>query len=69
MNDNTITKGSVVRYKNSWMEVTAAFKRHVNLGHIFHGKTTIKKVPLSEVYEDHDAWHKEWEQSDTYKCM
>lgn len=69
MNDNTITKGSVVKYKDGWMEVTAVFKNHVNLGHIFYGKTTIKKVPLNEVFEDRDAWYKEWEQSETYKCM
>lgn len=64
-----IVKGTVVRYKDGWMEVTARFKNHVNLGHIFYGRTKIKKVPLSEVYADHDAWYAQWQQSDTYKCM
>ena len=47
----TIDKGSVVKYKDGWMEVTARFNHHVNLGHIFQSKTTIKKVPLNEVFE------------------
>lgn len=64
-----IIKGSIVKYKDSWMEVTARFKNHVNLGRIFHGKTTIKGVPLTEVKEDHDEWYKVWEQSETYQCM
>lgn len=64
-----LRKGSVVHYKDGWMTVTAVFKNHVNLGHIFHNKTTIKKVPLNEVFEDYDAWYKMWEQSETYKCM
>lgn len=64
-----IVKGTVVHYKEGWMQVTAKFKNTVNLGHIFHGKTTIKQVPLSEVYEDHDAWYATWEKSETYQCM
>ena len=66
---NPITKGSVVHYKEGWMEVTAAFKTTVNLGHIFHGKTTIKKVPLNEVYEDRDAWYEAWSKTEAYQCM
>lgn len=62
-------KGSVVRYKDGWMEVTAKFKNHVNLGHIFYGKTRIKNVPLSEVTEDHDAWYENWTHSEQYQCM
>ena len=66
---NVILKGSVVKYKGGWMEVTACFKNHVNLGHIFHGKTTIKKVPLSEVVEDRDNWYAHWSKSETYQSM
>jgi hypothetical protein len=69
MNENGITKGTVVRYKDGWMEVTAKFKNHVNLGSIFYGKTRIKKVPLSEVYADHDAWYEQWSKSEAYQCM
>lgn len=66
---NPIEKGSIVRYKQGWMEVTARFNHHVNLGYIFHGKTIIKKVPLNEVYEDKEAWYKEWSNSETYQSM
>lgn len=64
-----ITKGTIVRYQDGWMEVTTKFKNHVNLGHIFYGKTKIKKVPLSEIKEDYDGWWEVWSQSETYKCM
>lgn len=64
-----IVKGSIVKYQNGWMEVTAKFKNHVNLGSIFRGKTTIKKVPLTEVTEDRDAWYEEWTKSETYRSM
>lgn len=66
---NEIVKGSVVRYKDGWMEVTAVFKNTVNLGNIFHNKTKIKKVPLNEVYEDKEAWQKEWVESEAYMSM
>ncbi len=64
-----LTKGVVVRYKDGWMEVTAVFKNHVNLGSIFHGKTKIKGVPKDEVKPDHDAWYSEWAKSEAYQCM
>lgn len=64
-----IVRGSIVKYKTGHMMVTARFKNHVNLGSIFQGKTSIKKVPLSEVKEDHDAWYAEWQKSETYQCM
>lgn len=64
-----IVKGSVVRYKDGWMEVTAKFKNHVNLGHIFYGRTKIKKVPLSEVTEDRDSWYEKWTKSEAYQSM
>lgn len=69
MNTTPILKGSVVKYKNGWMEVRAVFKNHVNLGPIFHSKTTIKKVPLTEVTEDRDAWYEAWSKSETYQSM
>lgn len=64
-----LRRGSVVKYKDGWMQVTAAFKNTVNLGTIFSGKTKYKKIPRSEVKEDHDAWYREWEKSDTYRSM
>jgi hypothetical protein len=64
-----VEKGSIVRYKDGWMEVKAKFKTHVNLGHIFHSKTTIKKVPLNEVYEDRGEWYENWSKSETYQSM
>lgn len=69
MNDTTLNKGTIVKYKNGWMEITAVFKNHVNLGHIFYGKTTVKRVPKSEVTPDHDAWYEAWSKSDAYRSM
>ena len=66
---NEITKGTVVRYKDGHMRVTAKFKNTVNLGGIFAGKTSIKGVPLSEVVEDHEAWYESWTKSETYQSM
>lgn len=67
--DDSLAKGSVVKYKGSWKEVTAVFKNTVNLGGIFNGKTTIKKVPKSEVVPDYDAWYEAWSKSESYRCM
>ena len=67
--DNKIAKGSVVKYKNGWMEVRAVFKTTVNLGPIFQDRTTVKGVAINEVTPDYDGWHKEWTQSETYMSM
>lgn len=68
-----LQKGDVVHYKEGWMRVTAVFKTHVNLGPIFGGRGRfsgiIKRIPLSEVYEDHDAWYRYWETTESYQCM
>jgi hypothetical protein len=64
-----IEKGSIVKYKNGWMRVTAKFKTHVNLGGIFAGKTSVKGVPFGEVKEDEDTWYEHWQESESYKCM
>jgi hypothetical protein len=69
MINETLTKGTVVRYKDGWMEVRAVFKNTVNLGPIFHSRTTVKGVPISEVKPDYDAWHESWTKSETYMCM
>lgn len=68
MND-TLNKGTVVRYKDGWMEVRAVFKNTVNLGPIFHGKTTIKGVPKDEVKPDYENWLNVWTKSETYQSM
>jgi hypothetical protein len=65
---NDIKKGSIVLYSGCWYRVRAAFKDTVNLGSVF-GSKTLFKVPRSTVEEDEDAWYKNWQQSETYKCM
>ncbi len=64
-----LRKGSVVKYKDGWMEVRAVFNTTVNLGSIFGSKTRIKGVPISEVKPDYDAWYAEWSKSEAYMCM
>jgi hypothetical protein len=64
-----VQKGSVVRYKDGWVRVTAKYKHTVNLGGIFNGKIYHKNVPIGEVFEDHDAWYANWQQSETYMSM
>lgn len=64
-----VIKGSVVRYKDGWMRVRAAFKDTVNLGSIFGSKTIHKSVPRSEVYEDEGEWYRHWQESETYQSM
>jgi hypothetical protein len=64
-----IVKGSVVKYQDGHMRVTARFKNHVNLGGVFAGKTSIKKVPIAEVSEDREKWYEEWSKSETYMSM
>jgi len=66
---NPIVKGSIVKYQDGWMEVTAKFKNTVNLGHIFYGKTKLKGIPLTEVKEDREAWYEVWSKSETYMSM
>lgn len=65
----TFSNGTVVKYKNGWMQVRAVFKETVNLGPIFGSKTTIKKVSHSEVYPDYDNWNAAWSKSETYQSM
>jgi len=64
-----ITKGSVVKYKDGYVRVTAKFKNTVNLGGIFNGKLYHKGIPLSEVVEAHDEWYEGWTKSESYQCM
>jgi hypothetical protein len=70
-NGKRLEKGTVVHYKDGWMEVRAVFagKRTVNLGPIFHSKTKIKGVSVDEVYSDKDTWYEAWSQSESYQCM
>jgi hypothetical protein len=63
------SKGTIVKYKTGWMQVRAVFKNTVNLGPIFGGKTTVKKVSQSEVYPDFDAWSSAWSKSESYQSM
>jgi hypothetical protein len=68
---NELRKGTIVRYKNGWVRVTAVFEgsQTVNLGGIFNGRIYHKGVSASEVFKDEEAWHEKWTQSETYKCM
>jgi hypothetical protein len=65
---NPVVKGSIVKFENGWMEVTAAFKDTVNLGSIHSGKTRLKKIPRSQVYEDGDARWEAYTKSESYLC-
>ena len=64
-----IVKGSVVKYKDGFVRVTAKFAKTVNLGGIFNGKIYHRKVPLTEVVEAHDEWYERWTKSETYQSM
>ena len=66
----TITKSSIVKYKDGWYRVSALFSKTVNLCGIFNtDKIYYKGVSIDEVIEDEDNWYKNWQQSETYKCM
>jgi hypothetical protein len=64
-----VNKGDVVKYGDGHYRVSAKFKNFVNLCGVFSGHIHHKKVPISQVVEDHDAWYQEWTQSETYRCM
>ncbi len=64
-----LTKGTVVRYKDGWMEVRAVFKNTVNLGPIFGSKTKFKGVPIGEVKPDYEDWMNAWNKSEAYQSM
>ena len=72
--DRMVVKGSVVCTKqHGWKRVTAVFKNTVNVEPIFGGRGrfsgNIRGIPHDEVFEDHDRWYKNWQESDAYKCM
>jgi hypothetical protein len=72
--EKEIEKGTIVLYNGGHMRVTARFHKHVNLGPVWAGKTTIKKVYIGEVYigevkEDQAGFYKAWEQSEAYQSM
>jgi hypothetical protein len=64
-----LQKGDVVKYKDGHCRIKSLFKTHATLCGVFGGRIYAKKVPLTELKEDHDAWYEEWTQSETYKCM
>lgn len=67
--NNEVIKGDIVKYKDGWMRVMSVFKDTVNLTGVFGSKPTVKNVSKSEVTPDYDNWVKNWEKSETYKCM
>ena len=69
-----IESGMVVSFtddegKTGWYRVRKCTKNKVNLGSIFGRTLYHKGVDKSRVKEDHDAWYKSWQQSETYQCM
>ena len=69
--ENTVGKGSVVRFNGGFYRVTALFAGvgAVNLGNVFGGHIAHKKVPLANVEEAHDEWMSSWRNSESYACM
>lgn len=70
-NGKLLKKGMVVRYQEGWRKVQSIRKGKglLNLAPIFGGRISAKDVPAQDVFEDHDAWYAEWQQSETYKSM
>ena len=56
---------------DGWLRVTSVSvaKKMVNLRGVFGGSTILKQVPLEMVFEDREAWYKDWSESESYKCM
>jgi len=72
---NEIKKGSIVKYigdnenDRGHYRVTARFACSVNLGSIFGDKIYLKRIPIADVVEDHDAWYEDWTKSEAYMSM
>lgn len=64
-----LVKSDVVLYKGGHYRIRSIFTNTANLCGVFTSKITHKKVPLTELKEDHDAWYDEWSKSETYMCM
>ena len=65
-----IKKNSIVLYREScWYKVTARFADSVNLGSPWGSKVYHKGVSINDVKEDEAAWYKNFQESETYKCM
>jgi hypothetical protein len=67
--ERPLQKGDVVKYKDGHCRIKSLFKTHATLCGVFGGRIYAKKVPLTELKEDHDAWYEEWTKSETYRCM
>ena len=68
-NNNSIVKGSIVKWNGGYYRVKACFTNTVNLTGPFGSKTTDKGIAKSECVEAHDEWYSKWQQSETYMCM
>lgn len=70
-NGKTLHKGTVVHYKEGWVQVMSVnmCRQTVNIGGIFTNRIYEKDVPVHAVYEDHDAWFAAWQKSETYQSM
>lgn len=75
--DKEINKGSIVNYQSArdantgpgWYRVSCKTSSWVNLCGVFSGKVYFKRIPIEDVTEDEAAWYKQWQESETYKCM
>lgn len=54
-----VRQGMITRINSKW----------ANIGSIFGGRVTDKKVPLTELTESADQFYERWRQSETYRCM
>jgi hypothetical protein len=71
-NGKEIRRGTVVRYKSGWVQVSAVSvgKRTVNLAYVWDiSKIYHKGVSVDEIFEDGDAQYEQFSKSETYMCM
>jgi hypothetical protein len=70
-NGKPVTKGTVVHHGEGHARVASVYvgSQTVNLCGIFSSRITDKRVPLADIYEDHEAWYAHWQQSETYQSM
>lgn len=66
-----IEVGSTVRYGEGWYKVKSLWKKGTlaNLCGVWDGTIRHKQVPVTEMYEDGEAFYEDWSKSETYKCM
>lgn len=61
--------GTVIEYQGGFYRVTRLTKNTANLGSVFGNTIYYKGIQRNEIVEASDAFHKKWEQSESYQCM